>query len=337
MQLNVKICASKAPKELPLLTPGSKWDHYAPPTCVTSCAESCRWIPSSTSYTNTKSLSLSNVKCRRHQCEYHRGPRRHSARSLPPLPPAGSPPLSPVAMSPWGRLRAFFLNDEELSKKDDDHIPTHKNGGLRASNWHPARGPPRRSIKRIAIVLGITCLVYLFIHNIPTDLGPSRTGRPHYGGSQGSHNTQSEASPKHVSQHVTDPEVASFQERNYNGPPKFVQLAATLQAVSGTTRGGMIINQNILFAASSLKSAATLLPIACQMGTELKNYVHFALMSRSGIEMKELQKLNGIDEGCQIIFHGMDSPQLRLVSGYHPFWSGGDSSDLRYDGLANWP
>ncbi|KAF7521932.1 hypothetical protein G7054_g12281 [Neopestalotiopsis clavispora] len=76
----------------------------------------------------------------------------------------------------------------------------------------------------------------------------------------------------------------------------------------------MLVNRNILFAASSLKSAATLLPVACQMGQESRNYVHFALISRSDIDMEELQKINGIDEGCQIIFHDARADSMATMS-----------------------
>lgn len=67
------------------------------------------------------------------------------------------------------------------------------------------------------------------------------------------------------------------------------------------------MNKNVLFTASSLKSAAALLPVACQMGSELRNYVHFALMSRSTIDIEELRALNGVDESCHVIFHGKSS------------------------------
>jgi hypothetical protein len=209
----------------------------------------------------------------------------------------------------WGTTSSFFRSDEELGKKDDDHKPSlTKSGSLLTPTWHPSRGPPRRSIKRIIILLGIACLIYLFVHNIPTDLGPARTGRPQYGGSVLRPHSSPKPKPAPPKQQVVaDSGDASPAERSYSGPPKFLQLAPSLHAIAGT-RGSSLINQNILFAASSLKSAAILLPIACQMGMELQNYVHFALMSRSEIKMEELRKLNGIDEGCQIIFHGMGNP-----------------------------
>ncbi|KAI1142367.1 hypothetical protein F5Y05DRAFT_370698 [Hypoxylon sp. FL0543] len=208
-------------------------------------------------------------------------------------------------MSVWGKMRGFFLSDEELGKKDDDHKPSKSGGGLRQPNWHPARVPPRRSLKRIGLVLAVATIVYLFVKNIPVlgpdarmrrptyayppDLAPSVPKRPTYERTQ-------QAPSKPNSRPPNTP------ERIFNGPVRFLQLAPTLHAISGT-RGTMLVNRNVLFASSSLKSAATLLPIACQMGSELKSYVHFALMSRSDIEIQELRKVNGIDDSCQIIFH----------------------------------
>ncbi|KAI0387854.1 hypothetical protein F5Y04DRAFT_286815 [Hypomontagnella monticulosa] len=208
-------------------------------------------------------------------------------------------------MSTWGKMRGFFLSDEELGKKDDDHKPFKNGAGSRhPTNWHPARGPARRSLKRIGLVFAVALVVYLFIRNIPV-LGPdARMRRPSYtypdlaapAPKRPAYNRPQSAPSKPLARPPTIP------ERTFNGPVRFLELAQTLHAISGT-RGSMVINRNVLFAASSLKSAATLLPIACQMGTELKNYVHFALMTRSEIEIRELRKINGIDDSCQIIFH----------------------------------
>ncbi|KAI0152426.1 hypothetical protein F4776DRAFT_659353 [Hypoxylon sp. NC0597] len=202
-------------------------------------------------------------------------------------------------------MRGFFLSDEELGKKDDDHKPSKSSGALRQPNWHPARGPPRRSLKRIALVLVVATVVYLFIKNIPV-LGPdARMRRPSYAYPPG-HAPNVPKRPTYERPQPVQPKPnnrpSTTPERTFNGPVRFLELAPTLQAISGT-RGSMLINRNVLFASSSLKSAATLLPIACQMGSELKSYVHFALMSRSDIEIRELRKVNGIDDSCQIIFH----------------------------------
>ncbi|KAI1470681.1 uncharacterized protein F4812DRAFT_418612 [Daldinia caldariorum] len=211
-------------------------------------------------------------------------------------------------MSVWAKMRGFFLSDEEMGKKDDDHKPFKNGAGLRQPNWHPARVPPRRSLKRIAIVLVVAAVIYLFIKNIPI-LGPNiQMRRPSYTYLD-LDSTHDAAAPRGPSYDRPKPPPArphtrppNTPERKYNGPVKFLGLAQTLQGI-GATRGAMVINRNVLFATSSLKSAATLLPIACQMGTQLQNYVHFALMSRSDITLQDLREINGIDESCHIIYH----------------------------------
>lgn len=112
--------------------------------------------------------------------------------------------------------------------------------------------------------------------------------------------------------------------RDYDGPVRFLELAETLQAI-GATKGSQQVNKNILFMASSLKSADILLPIACQMGRELRAYIHFALISRVEMPIKQLAEINGIGDDCHILFHGMrilvrsksthvlDSPQALTV------------------------
>lgn len=76
------------------------------------------------------------------------------------------------------------------------------------------------------------------------------------------------------------------------------------------------MNKNVLFAAASLRSAAVLLPMACQMAAELRSYVHFALAGGSDIGLEELRAINGLDDSCQVIFHGMVRPSRGpLVSG----------------------
>ncbi|KAK8060444.1 hypothetical protein PG996_010374 [Apiospora saccharicola] len=209
-------------------------------------------------------------------------------------------------MSLWGNMRGFFLNDDELGKKDDDHKHPSRNGGLRQQTWAPARVPPRRFLKRIFLVFGAALLTYLFIHNIPTDIGPRQSLRPSYGktappGYPVRGRPPPSASPKETIEDE-DSSVPELPQRTYNAPPKFLELAGTLRAI-GTTRGSLVVNRNVLFAASSLKSAAAILPVACQMGLELRNYVHFALMSRSEISTEDLLKLNGIDEDCHLIIH----------------------------------
>ncbi|KAI3318321.1 hypothetical protein HD806DRAFT_318366 [Xylariaceae sp. AK1471] len=222
----------------------------------------------------------------------------------------------------WRKMRSVFMSDEELGKKNDDHNKPIRNAGQRRpSSWQPARVPPRRSLKRIGLVFVVAAFVYFFVQNIPV-LGPNeRMRRPVYPPSQGRPLSHPSSPPPEHAMHPPDTPDPAAQaqtrtktqvethtstvntvERNFNGPLKFPKLAASLQAISNT-RGSQPINRNVLFAAASLKSAATLLPMACQMGMGLQNYVHFALLGRSSIDVEQLWNINGIDKSCAIIFH----------------------------------
>ncbi|GAP86364.2 putative N-acetylmannosamine-6-phosphate 2-epimerase [Rosellinia necatrix] len=206
-------------------------------------------------------------------------------------------------------MRSFFMSDEELGKKDDDHKIV-KIAGQRRQSWQPARVPPRRSLKRVGLMFAVAGFLYLFIHNIPV-LGPDdRMRRPIYPPSRDRPPSPPDPLPPGDAMHPPDP-VAQAQTQalvsnaggnDFNGPIKFTNLAVSLQAIANT-RGSQPNNRNVLFIASSLKSAAALLPMACQMGAGLKNYVHFALLGRSALSMEELWEINGIDRYCVIIFH----------------------------------
>lgn len=192
--------------------------------------------------------------------------------------------------------------DPELgvTKKDDD---LHMKGGR--TGWR-AKGspriPPRKTIKRLALALLLGLVIYVFVHNIPTDLGP-QDQRPRF-----YKYPKSDGAPE--PNLPTPNEVVSHEAhaaRDYDGPIRFLELADSLYAIS-ETKGTMQINKNVLFLASTLQSASKLLPIACQMGRQLRSYVHFALVSRDGIPMQQLRDMNSIDDDCHTIFHGMRCP-----------------------------
>ena len=220
----------------------------------------------------------------------------------------------------------LFHGDEELGKKDDDHKPGTK--GPLDRVWQQRRllqGPHRRTIRRVG--LGILALIglYYFFKNMPTDLTNPRP-RPNYDHPAGpAAPISGSRAPPPVNQVPTpkpvEEEAAVKSQHYFNGPIKFYQLASTLHAVS-RTKGSELINQNVvcsmlisfslntnlflqLFAAASLKSAAILLPIACDMAIRERNFVHFALMGRDAISMDILKSVNGITKECKIIFHGM--------------------------------
>src|SRR5579871_770135 len=92
-------------------------------------------------------------------------------------------------------------------------------------------------------------------------------------------------------------------EHYYNGDIIFHMLPMSLGGISKTF-GLRTYNRNILFAASSLKSAAVLIPLACDMAKHVKNHVHLAIMGRNDLSIDEILKINGVDKTeCKIFWH----------------------------------
>ncbi|KAL2023399.1 hypothetical protein VTK56DRAFT_2756 [Thermocarpiscus australiensis] len=210
-------------------------------------------------------------------------------------------------MAKWSNMGSVFSSNEELGKKDDDHKPA-KIPPIRPQWAAAARAPPRKSLKRLAIVVALGVFVYLFVKNLPTDVPVRDRRHPVY---QPRPVTDISPTPEPILKPKPSqqpprpstplPEVAA-PAASYTGPVQFRKLASSLQAIY-STGGQYASNKNVLFAAASLKSAGLLLPMACQMGAELRNYVHFALMGGSEMDMGQLRAVNGIDDSCQVIFH----------------------------------
>lgn len=229
----------------------------------------------------------------------------------------------------------MFLGNEGLGKKDDDHRPT-KIPGIRPP-WRAAKTSRSKILKRLAIAFALGIFVYLFVRNLPTDVPIRDRRRPIYRPQTETDkllapgpmpkltpDSMPKLAPDSMPKLTPDPKPQSpmppppdppqppppppsdptSSQTAYNGPLLFQKLRPSLEAIY-TTGGGSAVNKNILFAAASLKSAALLLPMACRMGDELRNYVHFALIGGSEIGVEDLRAVNGIDESCQIIFHGM--------------------------------
>ncbi|KAG0652963.1 hypothetical protein D0Z07_0477 [Hyphodiscus hymeniophilus] len=198
----------------------------------------------------------------------------------------------------------LFPGDEELGKKDDDHKPGARTPlGISWQHRRIAYGPHKRNLKRAALGLVVLIFLYYFFKNMPTDLENPRP-RLRYDQSAGSGSAaRSGTTPAQGSnQKAGLEEVADISQHYFNGPIKFYQLATTLHAAS-RTKGSESVNQNILFAAASLKSASILLPIACEMAIRGRNHVHFALMGRDDISMDILKSVNGLSKDCKIIYH----------------------------------
>ena len=92
-------------------------------------------------------------------------------------------------------------------------------------------------------------------------------------------------------------------EHYYDGDIMFYMLPKSLNGIA-RTYGHRPSNQNVLFAASSLKSVAVLIPLACDMAKHVKNYVHLTVMGRSDLSIQEILEINGVDKAqCKIFWH----------------------------------
>ena len=209
------------------------------------------------------------------------------------------PPADESAMPLLDRI---FAGDEELGKKDDDHRPS--TGAALASSWAPRHSMLAFRRRRYLYCITAIFFVYLFIKNIPSDLGPnSQRGDSRVP-------TREINSPVHSELPLSQPphpkEPSEVEKYYFDGPIKFYRLAVSLHSVAALS-GYNGANKNVLFAASSLKSAAEILPLACEMANWKRNDVHFALMGRDDIEVSEVKSLNGVSSECNIHWHGMVS------------------------------
>lgn len=198
-------------------------------------------------------------------------------------------------------LGRMFAGDEELGKKDDDHRPG--KDGLLPPAWPVRKAAPRARGRSVLYALLACIVIYLFVHNIPTDLRPV-TQRPNYRvptrGGLGSSPLE-DPTPK-----IPTPEILSPADKYYyNGPIKFYKLATSLHAVARLIGHGGV-NKNVLFAVSNLKSAAEIIPIACEMARRERNDVHFAFTGRDDLPVQEIRLVNGVTEDCKINWHGMN-------------------------------
>jgi hypothetical protein len=207
-----------------------------------------------------------------------------------------------------------FGGHNYMGKRDDD---LGRRSGSQPWSWATMLRMRRR---RLAMGLLGAFLIWLFIHNIPTDLGSvdERMGhslRPghrvngvEFGYRPPARPAQEAARPNALSKEPTGPPpksqpVANQQDHYYAGPVKFYRLAKTIQAIA-RTMGHRKDNRNVLFAASNLRSAANLLPMACEMARIDKNFVHFTLMGREAIALHDVLEINGLDRNeCDIFFH----------------------------------
>lgn len=196
-------------------------------------------------------------------------------------------------------LGRIFAGDEELGKKDDDHK-------LRKSHVLPLPWTFRHPVlafrkRRLFYGVVLLFLVYLLIQNAPLDLGlhSRRRGSLVSGEARAS---SYEAAP--TGQPPRPRAFPKIEEHYYEGRIKFYNLAVSLHGMMGLRRHNRV-NKNVLFAASDLKGASDIIPMACGMANRKRNTVHFALMGRDDLNVSDIKELNGIsDEHCTISWHG---------------------------------
>ncbi|KAI7481353.1 hypothetical protein KC357_g3758 [Hortaea werneckii] len=199
-----------------------------------------------------------------------------------------------------------YSKDEELGKRDDDFRPK------RSSATNSLMQPWQWRKRRLFLVVAVALFVYVFVKNIPTDLGPAderlgytmrRPGqvprsRPQTGTAPGYPKTEPVGAPRRPPQKDEEADM-----HYYDGPIRYHRLALSLRGIK-RTKGSALDNRNVLFSISSLKSAANLMPMACEMARWDRNYVHFALHGRDSLPLQDILEINGVSkEDCPVSFH----------------------------------
>lgn len=201
--------------------------------------------------------------------------------------------------------KTMLPTDEELGKKDDDHRyrPARRSN---SSIWSSASRWRRRRV--LLVLLGFFA-ISLVLRNIrapillggrkqttifPTTSAPKRHSETTLG---------SEVEP-------TGPPPGTAWAKNgetphtYDGQIKFYRLAKSLRASTSRTDGYNPLNRNVVFAMSSLRSAATLLPMICDMSRWNRNWVHAVFVGREDIPLEKLLEINGVDKNnCSVFMH----------------------------------
>lgn len=214
--------------------------------------------------------------------------------------------------------RAGLTRDEEHEKRDDDFRPriTHPPASS-ASTWiYPWRWRKRRLLAGVLLI----CVFYGLVHNVSMlgqldrqiDQAWKSSGGAGYlgrlptsvGGGDASSGGAGPAIPAPKKQPTNAPPRGDNLDADhyYAGPIRYYQLPSGLQKLQPAGFG--VASGNILYTAASLKSAANLMPMACEMGKAKKNGVHMAFLGRNALPLAEILEVNGIrGSECNVTFH----------------------------------
>lgn len=192
--------------------------------------------------------------------------------------------------------KTMLPGDEELGKKDDDHkyVPARR---FSWRYWSPAYRWRRR---RVLLFVVVFSLAY-WILSSSGEQGRFTLRRPTYYIAPVYEETEE---PRGPPEGIQLPRGTDAAPHTYDGQIRFYRLKSSIRSSASLTNGYEDTNRNILFAMSSLKSAATLLPMICEMSKWNRNHVHAAFMGREDIPLADLLAINGIDEEkCPATWH----------------------------------
>ncbi|OAA68910.1 hypothetical protein ISF_03285 [Cordyceps fumosorosea ARSEF 2679] len=217
----------------------------------------------------------------------------------------------------------WFSRNETLPKKDDDLKLPHHNG----PSWQ-ARTPRRRTLRfaiYAIVLLGLFLLLRGMIYSHNKDMvrrphphdrnnDPIDTGVP-------TQLTKPKSTPKSPvidskpipTDHSVETHESPDDARHYRGTLKFKALSESLRQLSSTPLGFKFAS--VIFAASNLQSAATILPMACERAAaQQKERVLFALFGDADVKLETLLKVNGVGESCKIQTIDARADQSRQLS-----------------------
>lgn len=208
----------------------------------------------------------------------------------------------------WGNMlgKNMLPGDEELGKKDDDH----KIGATpRIATWSALHTPLRWRRRRLLLAVALLSILYVCAKNMPTraewrsEAGPWDFGQPMIPSTYAKDSTGDDVEPTGVPEGIKAAKKGETSPHTYSGSIRFYRLASSLQGAA-YTHGYASTNRNVLFAASSLRSVSTLLPIVCEMSQWNRNHVHLAFMGREDIDIGKVLEINGVDQiKCSAIWH----------------------------------
>lgn len=190
--------------------------------------------------------------------------------------------------------------DEELASRRDESFRPRTYHNTSVNVGHPWRWRKRRIF---AVIAGIVLLWYFLASILADGEGADETLSSFLRSGNSASGSNSVNEPTGAPPRTNAVATEEQSKHYYEGKIRFYRLAASLHAIS-STRGTTPSNRNVLFAASSLRSAANLLPLACAMGKWDRSYVHFAIFGRDPMPIQEILEINRVDDDeCHLFLH----------------------------------